>query len=303
MTPIHVRRMVVIVTLLQMLLHVLSVAVSAAASKPTTTTSKTTPQSKKFPTIEQLQKVIDTYRLYPQRHREEAAVIEWGHSAIISAIDASVAYFGPQTSDAAVFEVETSPLLADPIDGITYTNPETKEGGTTVSVLKNADEIHGNVAVMTDVATVSSNSDVDGLSSKAPSLLSCLDLAIIAQNSKAAALMIVHINEDRPDDAPRCVIPKGREQEAASIDIPIVTISLASVDVFTSATVKEDTKPEDIVNHGMPERYECSYCCVVSMLYSAMCIQIKIMVLTYLIGTTFVGFDYMREVNVPFLRI
>jgi hypothetical protein len=39
------------------------------------------------------------------------------------------------------------------------------------------------------------------------------------------------------------------------IDIPIVTISLASVDVFTSATVTEDTKPEDIVNHGMPERY------------------------------------------------
>ena len=261
MTPIHKRRMVVIVTLLQMLLHVLSVAASAAASKPTTTASKITPQSKKFPTIEQLQKVIDTYRLYPQRHREEAAVIEWGHSAIISAIDASVAYFGPQTSDAAVFEVETSPLLADPIDGITYTNPETKEGGTTVSVLKNADEIHGNVAVMTDVATVSSNSDVDGLS--------CLDLAIIAQNSKAAALMIVHINEDRPDDAPRCVIPKGREQEAASIDIPIVTISLASVDVFTSATVKEDTKPEDIVNHGMPERYECSYCCAVTMPYSA----------------------------------
>ncbi len=265
MTPIYVTRMVVIMTLLRMLLHV-PVAVTAAASKPTATTttnaSKTTPQSKKFPTIEQLQKVIDTYRLYPQRHREEAAVIEWGHSAIISAIDASVAYFGPQTSDAAVFEVETTPLLADPIDGITYTNPETKEGAKTVSVLTNANEIHGNVAVMTDVATMSSSNDVDGLSSKVPSLLSCLDLAIIAQNSKAAALMIVHINEDRPDDAPRCTIPKGRELEAASIDIPIVTISLASVDVFTSATVKEDTKPEDIVNHGMPERYECSYCVV-----------------------------------------
>jgi hypothetical protein len=67
--------------------------------------------------------------------------------------------------------------------------------------------------------------------------------------------MIVHINEDRPDDAPRCSIPKGREQEATMIDIPIVTISLASVDVFTSATVTEDMKPEDIINHGMPERY------------------------------------------------
>jgi hypothetical protein len=32
------------------------------------------------------------------------------------------------------------------------------------------------------------------------------------------------------------------------IDIPIVTISLASVDVFTSATVTEDMKPEEIVH-------------------------------------------------------
>ena len=121
-----------------------------------------------------------------------------------------------------------------------------------VSVLKNANAVHGNVAVMTDAATWSSRSDGSDVSAVQ---LSCLDLALIAQNSQAAALMIVHINEDRPDDAPRCVIPPGREAEAATIDIPIVTISLASVDVFTSATVTEDMKPEEIVNHGMPERY------------------------------------------------
>ena len=32
------------------------------------------------------------------RTSEEAAVIEWGHSAIISALDGAVATFGPQTS-------------------------------------------------------------------------------------------------------------------------------------------------------------------------------------------------------------
>jgi hypothetical protein len=84
---------------------------------------------------------------------------------------------------------------------------------------------------------------------------------MIAQNSKAAALMIVHVQEDHPDDAPRCQIPPGREADAATIDIPIVTVSLASIDVFTSATVTEDTKPEDIVNHGMPDRYVFSLRC------------------------------------------
>lgn len=236
--------------------------VNAAATKSSasssTTTAKTTRQNKQFPTIEVLQQTISQYRSYPQRHRDEAAVMEWGHSAIISAIDASVAYFGPQTSDAAVFEVETSPILADPIDGIVFTNPDTKEGATTVSVLQNAAHIRGNVAVMTDAATyIHNNNDANNVDEDEPSslLLSCLDLAMIAQNSQAAALMIVHVAEDRPDDAPRCRVPPGREAEAALIDIPVVTISLASVDVFTSATVTEETKPEDIVNHGMPERY------------------------------------------------
>ena len=40
---------------------------------------------------------------FPHQYRinstsEEAAVVEWGHSAIISALDGAVAAFGPQTS-------------------------------------------------------------------------------------------------------------------------------------------------------------------------------------------------------------
>ena len=36
--------------------------------------------------------------IYINSTSEEAAVVEWGHSAIISALDGAVAAFGPQTS-------------------------------------------------------------------------------------------------------------------------------------------------------------------------------------------------------------
>jgi hypothetical protein len=57
------------------------------------------------------------YKLFPLRTNEEAAVVEWGSSAIISALDGAVANFGPQTSLGAFFEVETAPILANPING------------------------------------------------------------------------------------------------------------------------------------------------------------------------------------------
>jgi hypothetical protein len=58
------------------------------------------------------------YSVYPRRTEEEAAVLEWGHSAIISALDASVARFGPQTTEAALLEVECMPILASPLNGV-----------------------------------------------------------------------------------------------------------------------------------------------------------------------------------------
>jgi len=48
------------------------------------------------------------YSTYPLRKSEEAAVIEWGNSAVISALEAAVAGFGPQTSRGAFFEVSKS---------------------------------------------------------------------------------------------------------------------------------------------------------------------------------------------------
>ena len=195
------------------------------------------------------------YRVYPRRTAEEAskysrgdpgfcqtralsdcslyvacsstAVLEWGHSAIISALDASVAYFGPQTSQAALLEVECQPVLASPLNGVN------KEGEAT-SPLDNADEVLGNMVVMTNTGG-----------------LSGLDMAKIAMASGAAALLVVNIDEDHPDDIYRL---EATEDDAEEVDIPVVMISLNSANVLTTATVTPDMAPSDIVNHGMPDR-------------------------------------------------
>ena len=189
---------------------------------------------------------IDNYRVYPVRSQDEAAVIEWGHSAIISALDAAVAHFGPQTTHAALLEVETMPVLAEPVNGVwdNESEDESKSEESTnkkkVRVLDNADEVHGNVVVMTDTG----KAQLEGL-----------DLALMAQASGAAALIVVHLDEERPDDIYRLPIPAGREEEAAGIDIPVVVISLEAANVLTSATVTAHSTPDDIINNGMPDRY------------------------------------------------
>ena len=101
------------------------------------------------------------YRIFPQRTSEEAAVIEWGHSAIISALDGAVATFGPQTTQGASFEVETAVVLANPIDGVgrwksnnsdeTLSDFEREYPGK----LKNAADVEGNMLIMTDAAGLS----------------------------------------------------------------------------------------------------------------------------------------------------
>jgi hypothetical protein len=202
---------------------------------------------------------IDNWRIYPVRSQEEAAVIEWGHSAIISALDAAVAHFGPQTTQAALLEVETKPILAEPLDGTwkdqeEWVKNQTADGKSAqVRLLDNADAIHGNVAVMTDVALTRHNNDTNP--NDVHHGLTGLDLAIMAQASGAAALLIVHIDETRPDDMYRLAIPAGREAEASKIDIPVAVISLASANVLTTATVTETSKQEDVINNGMPDRY------------------------------------------------
>lgn len=162
------------------------------------------------------------YRDYPRRSDDEAAVIEWGHSAIISALDASVAHFGPQTSQAALLEVETTPVLASPIDGVF------RSDGEKIRPLDNAEQMKGNVAVMTNSGN-----------------LSGVELAKIAQASGAVALLVVNYDEDRPDDIYRLPADEG----ADDIDIPVAMISLNSANVLSTAGGDEND-PDTV----MPER-------------------------------------------------
>lgn len=173
------------------------------------------------------------YNVYPRRTEEEAAVFEWGHSAIISALDASVAEFGPQTSQAALLEVECMPILASPVNGAMKGGDD----GIAMKPLNNADEAHGNIVVMTN------NGGLTGV-----------EMAKIAKLSGAAALMVVNIDEKRPDDIYRLEVLEGEEADAEEIDIPVVMISLNSANVLTTATVEPHMEQKDIVNNGMPDR-------------------------------------------------
>ena len=176
------------------------------------------------------------YKNYPTRSAETAAIIEWGNSAIISAVDASVAQFGPQTNLGAFFEVEGNPILADPIDG----NILDIENGA----LNNADDIAGNLVVMTNNAG-----------------LSGIEMATVAKNSEATALIIVNTDHDNPDfiySIPPGELGDGSTIDVDSIDIPIVMISLSSGNVLTSVNVEVDengeptsSNPEDAF--GMPD--------------------------------------------------
>lgn len=176
------------------------------------------------------------YRVFPRRTEEEAAVLEWGHSAIISALDASVARFGPQTTQAALLEVECMPVLASPLNGVGDRKSE-DESSTEIPIaaLDNADDIHGNMVVMTN------NGGLSGFG-----------MAKVAKLSGAAALLVVNIDEKRPDDIYRLDLLEGEDLD--EIDIPVVMISLNSANVLTTATVEPNMDTSQIVNHGMPER-------------------------------------------------
>lgn len=162
-------------------------------------------------------------RKYPQRHQAEAAVIEWGHSAIISALDAVVAEFGPQSSQAALMEVETTPILASPISA---------------DDLKNADEFHGNVAIVTDTKYTG------------------YELAKLFQSHGAAAVVVVRVDPEQPDAVMKIVKPDDADVE---IDIPVVSISWTAATVLTTALLPEDHRraqaSSELSPDGLPERY------------------------------------------------
>ena len=186
------------------------------------------------------------YRIFPQRTSEEAAVIEWGHSAIISALDGAVATFGPQTSQGANFEVETAPVLANPIDGVgrwkksnddeTLSDFDREYPGK----LKNAADVEGNMVIMTDAAG-----------------LSGVTMARIAKESGAAALMVVNTDQNAGDFI-YSLEPESEEEAKyaeENIDIPIVMVSLQAGNVITTAMATDDSDPNEInKGAGLPDR-------------------------------------------------
>ena len=185
--------------------------------------------------------VASATRVFPQRTSKEAAVIEWGHSAIISALDGAVASFGPQTSQGANFEVETAPVLASPIDGVgkkKTTDDDIKD--LELPKLDNADEVEGNMVIMTDAA---------GLSGVA--------MARIAKESGAAALMVVNTDQNAGDYIYSLEAENYEEEQYAeeNIDIPVIMVSLQAGNVITTALATDDTDSK-IVNSGgaLPDR-------------------------------------------------
>jgi hypothetical protein len=179
----------------------------------------------------------------PTRSAHEAAVLEWGNSAIISALDAAVASFGPQTSLGAFFEVETQPVLAQPINGL-GNKILSEEDVPYPGPLDNAEDVNGNMVVMTNQPSPSGNS------------LTPVQMARIAAESNAAALLIVNLDESTPDFIYR-VGPESPQEEAYAaeyVDFPVVMISLASGNLLTSATVEEGMDLDEVENNGMPDR-------------------------------------------------
>jgi len=157
---------------------------------------------------------------YPRRLTEQAAVIEWGNSAVISALDAvsSAPAFGVHASDGAFFEVEATPVIGRPNDGS--------------SPLENADEVEGNMLVLTNGGGKSA-----------------VKMATMAQAAGAAALMVVNILDGEGGDAVAALkVLKGEEAAAAKVEIPVVSVSLASGNELTSASQPEEGRD------GLPER-------------------------------------------------
>ena len=166
------------------------------------------------------------YTVFPRRLNSEAAVIEWGHSAVINAVDAVAAQFGAQPHSGAFFEVEATPVLADPVDA------RVKEG----QMLNNCDELSGNIAVVT-------SSDE----------MSYLDLALVAQSCEAAALVVVSIvkpvqGKDPAHREPDYIFAMGLEdgEDAGSIDFPCVMISLDSGNMLASAGKDGKSMPDRV---------------------------------------------------------
>lgn len=139
-------------------------------------------------------------------------------------------------------------MLADPIDGVGKGRSNSKDGDESLSdfeknypgKLDNADDVEGNMLIMTDAAG-----------------LSGVTMARIAKDSGAAALMVVN-TDAKTGDFIYSLEPETEEERVYAekyIDIPVIMVSLQAGNVITTATATEGSDPKD-VNRGaaLPER-------------------------------------------------
>jgi len=130
-------------------------------------------------------------------------------------------------------------VLARPIDGVGKKNTEGIKD-LELPKLDNADQVAGNMVIMTDAA---------GLSGVA--------LARIAKESGAAALMVVNTDQNAGDYI-YSLEPENEEEEKyaeENIDIPVIMVSLQAGNVITTALATDDMA-NDVVNTGgaLPDR-------------------------------------------------
>lgn len=135
--------------------------------------------------------------------------------------------------------METAPVLANPIDGVGKKNTEDLID-MELPKLDNADQVEGNMVIMTDAA---------GLSGVA--------LARIAKESGAAALMVVNTDQNAGDYI-YSLEPENEEElkyAEENIDIPVIMVSLQAGNVITTALATDDMATE-VVNTGgaLPDR-------------------------------------------------
>lgn len=173
-------------------------------------------------------------------------MIEWGHSAIISALDGAVASFGPQTTMGASFEVEVAPVLASPIDGVGKRELPPDDPSKSAfendypGPLDNAADVEGNLVIMTDAAG-----------------LSGVTMARVAKESGAAALLVVN-TDARAGDYIYSLEAESDEEATwaeANVDIPVIMVSLQAGNVITTALATEGMD-DALVGRGgaLPER-------------------------------------------------
>ena len=139
---------------------------------------------------------LEDYESYPKRSDADAAVIEWGHSAMIQSVDGVVASFGAQISEteAALFEVEASVVMSQPPQAC-------GKGG-----LKNAAKLHGQIALVMRGGC------------------NFLTKANLAVKAGAAALVVINNDAASPDHA-FAMDGNDAPQSDVVVDIPCVMVS------------------------------------------------------------------------------